>query len=186
MIYVEGDVTSIKGQLSSRITVVASGSIRVTGNLQYVDDDWDTAYRNGTDPDEPYESNPEYGGEAVLGLIANEDILYSKYVPDHFEINGSLLAKTGRVGIEGVRLDDEGNVSLSWPRYVKSSIRRLGGVISNERPVTTYIDDHYDVRAGFRTGNSVYDRRLSVQPPVGFPERQRPRTMAIVSREVVN
>jgi hypothetical protein len=113
VIYVEGDITSLKGQIDGRVTVVSNGSIHITGNLQYVDAEGRTAYLNGTAPDKAYEPNPDYTGNSVLGIIAREDIVYTEEVPSAFELNGSFLAQQGRVGIAGIELDDEGKVTLT-------------------------------------------------------------------------
>jgi hypothetical protein len=69
--------------------------------------------------------------------------------------------------------------------YIKQSIRRLGGIITNERPVSTYVGNDYQVAAGFRKGMSIFDRRLLFRPPIGFPERHRPKKVAVISKEVV-
>jgi len=69
--------------------------------------------------------------------------------------------------------------------YVKDSIRRLGGIVTNHRPVSTLLGDDFRVQAGFKTGVSIFDRKLSFRPPVGFPERRRPKKIAVVTKEVV-
>ncbi len=94
------------------MTVAAHGDIYVTGSLVYVDDDGHTAYLNGDNPELPYEPNDEYQGGSVLGVIAEGDILYTKDVPDNFELNGSFFSRAGRVGITGIGLDDEGEAFL--------------------------------------------------------------------------
>ena len=35
--------------------------------------------------------------------------------------------------------------------YVKDSIRRLGGIVTNQRPVSTLLGDDFKVQAGFKT-----------------------------------
>ncbi len=69
--------------------------------------------------------------------------------------------------------------------YIKDSIRRLGGIITNERPVSTLIGDDYRVKAGFLRGASIFDRKLLFKPPVGYPMRRRPKKIATVTKEVI-
>ena len=85
----------------------------ITGSLVYVDGDGDSAYRNGGDHSLPYEPNDDYEGSSVLGVIANNEILYTDSIPNDFELNGSFLSRTGRVGITGIKLDEDGNASLA-------------------------------------------------------------------------
>ena len=102
----------------------------------------------------------------------------------------------GRTGTGGRRPDLETNgekfglSSLSYDTtpdntYVKDSIRRLGGIVTNERPVSTLLGDDFKVQAGFKTGVSIFDRKLMFRPPVGFPERRRPKRIAVVTKEVI-
>jgi hypothetical protein len=69
--------------------------------------------------------------------------------------------------------------------YVKTSIRRLGGIVTNQRPVSTLLGDDFQVQAGFLSGASIFDRKLMFRPPVGFPERRRPKKIAVVTKEVI-
>lgn len=69
--------------------------------------------------------------------------------------------------------------------YVKTSIRRLGGIVSNQRPVSTLLGDDFRVESGFLTGASIFDRKLMFRPPIGFPERRRPKKIAVVTKEVI-
>ncbi len=187
IIYTAGDVTALEGTLDGRLTLASNGDVSITGSVVYIDEEGDTSYTNGDDPDLPYQPNPDYTGSSVVGVMAEGDILYENSVPSNFELNASLVAKTGRVGITGILLDSEGEVELdpNIDSYLKNSFRRLGGIISNLRPVSTFIDADYRPAAGFLRGQSVFDRSLQFKPPVGFPGRRRPRKIATVSREVV-
>jgi hypothetical protein len=139
IIYAAGDVTAFEGTLNGRLTVAAGGSVDITGSVVYVDDLGRTSYLNGDDPSSDYVPNPDCEGDSVVGVLAEQDILYTRSVPEDFELNASLVAKNGRVGITGIRLDGEGEASLNaWNLgvFLKNSFRRLGGIISNHRPVS--------------------------------------------------
>ena len=64
------------------------------------------------------------------------------------------------------------------------SLRRLGGLISNRRPMSTFIDENNAVTRGFVTGKSVFDRRQLSSPPRGFPTLDRPKLVAYLFKEV--
>lgn len=188
LIFVQGNVTSLKGTMVDRVTVASRGSVMLTGNIVYKDAEGDTAYKNGDKPWHPYEPNPDYSGRAILGIIAQQDILYSRLLPDNSELNASMMAITGRVGIEGIVLDDSGEVSAfnqltdQWGRllstvFKKNSIRRLGGITTAKRPIETVVKDGKIV-SGFNIGQSVFDIGLLEGPPPFFLAYPVPRFFA--------
>ena len=190
VVYAEGDIIGVKGDVVGRLTIASEGKIRITGNIQYKDEDGDTAYKNGLDPNKPYEPNPDYDNTAVLGLIARKDIIYTLEVPDRFEINASLMSMTGRVGIDGVTLSENGEVASfnqipdQWGRptyrqFLKTSIRRLGGITTYRRPVDTVIREG-SIVSGFRRGASAFDSSVQVAPPPFFLARPTPRFFATI------
>lgn len=185
IIYAAGNIKALSGTVVGRMTVATNQSIKVDNLVQYVDQEGDTAYLNGTQPWLPYESNPNYAGNATLGLIASQDILYSRNVPTRMEINASMLAMHGRVGIEGVVLDNDGDVinynkffnSFGDPvsgSFSKESMRRLGGITTAKRPVETVVDNGV-IASGFTTGQAVFDEGLLEGPPPFFIARPVPR-----------
>ena len=126
---------------------------------------------SGADVGDPYQRNPDYDGNSVLGVIAKDDILYTWEMPDRAEINGTLLSVEGRVGTDGILLDENGHpfrdtdaqrlrllspteyaleeaydLSFNYRSepFVKESLRRLGGLISEERIVETFIKGRSD------------------------------------------
>ncbi len=188
IIFAEGDIISVSGDVVEQVTIATEGSMKITGNLVYRDCDGDPAYLNGDEPDLPYEPNPDYENSAVLGLIARNDILYTNDVPDNFEINASMLSLEGRVGIEGIELNGEGEVvaynkimdqfsRLTNEAFGKSSIRRLGGITTCRRPVDSVIMDGR-IRAGFQHGRSAFDTMVLACPPPCFMEMPVPRFFA--------
>jgi len=205
-IFIPGRITKLHGQLKGRLTIVGDEKVRVTGNLQYVDDDGDTAMVNGTDYSQEYRRNENYDGHSVLGVIARDDILFTHNMPSRSEVNATLLSATGRVGISGFEIDDNGEPvkdhyhGLTWDEMLveaaydytnyetrtfrKNSLRRLGGIVSNDRILETFIGQRNDgtayVDAGFKRGRMRYDFNLLFNPPPNFVEVPRPVVTSIV------
>lgn len=188
LILAEGKVRRLEGEIIGRLTIASADHVMIRNNLQYVDAEGDTAYLNGTDPSKPYEPNPDYQNNATLGIISQGDILMQRDVPSNLELNAAMLSIEGRVGIEGLLLDENGEVTEynkfkdDWGRnrtgsFSKNSIRKLGAVTSARRPADTIVKDGR-VRAGFTIGVSHYDTSLLASPPPLFPVRQEPRFFA--------
>ena len=186
IIYIEKDIRSLKGKVDGQVSVITNSEAKITDSIVYVDAEGDTRMLNGTDTDQKYQFNPDYQGKSVLGLMSNGDIEYSVDAPDKIEINASMLSLNGKVSMEGIEISADGEqVSLqaesgrSAADYIKGSIRRLGGIISRHRPVTTYVDESNTVLAGFQLGMSIMDRNMILgnggwaQPP-GVPQADRP------------
>ena len=205
-IYIDGRITRLYGDLKGRLTIVGNEKVRVTGNIRYVDDEGDTAMINGGDYKKSYERNPEYQGSSTLGVIARDDILYTDSLPRKAEINATLMSVNGRVGIDAFWADvNTGEVYKdSWGNrntyltalqreieraydyhktyktklFKKDSLRRIGGIISNNRVLETYIktgnDGNSYVDAGFKRGNMKFDINLMFNPPPNFVEVPRP------------
>ena len=124
-------------------------------------------------------------------------------MPQSAEINATLMSVKGRVGVEGIGIDESGNptrdtfVGLTDPqiereeaynrtdyrtqRFVRDSLRRMGGIISNNRIIETYIRSRSDgtayVDAGFKRGRMRFDVSLIFSPPPNFVEVPRPVVM---------
>jgi len=198
--FVDGRITKLSGDLQGRLTIVGNEKVRVTGSLRYVDGEGDTAMLNGDDYTRPYQRNADYDGRSVLGVIARDDIVFTRDMPAQAEINGTLLSAQGRVGIDGFAIQTDGEPTKNWTydlspaqqetedaygrtsyrtrRFRKDSLRRMGGLISNERILETYIRPGPDgtsvVDAGFRRGVMKYDTNLVFNPPPNFVEVPRP------------
>ncbi|MHC4164253.1 MAG: hypothetical protein ACYSUM_19180, partial [Planctomycetota bacterium] len=210
-VYIDGRITSLEGELNGRLTIVANEKVRITDDIRYVDDNGQTTMLNGSSTNEPYTRNPDYTGSSVLGVLARDDIVFTWEMPDRAEINATLMSVEGRVGTDGLWIDADGNpVKDSWwarkqiltPEefdkelsydksgnyrtrpFVKDSLRRIGGLISNERIIETFIQARKDgtayVDAGFRRGAMRYDFNLQFNPPPNFVEIPRPVVAAFV------
>jgi hypothetical protein len=199
-IYVDGRITELSGEVNGRVTVVGNETVRITGSLTYVDSEGDAAMLNGGDYTRPYVRNEEYDGNSVLGVIAREDILLTDSMPSAAEVDATLLAVNGRVGIDGFRVDESGQPvadpyygltpeerareeaydATQWDHdsFRKESLRRLGGIVSNDRILETYIVPRGDgtsyVEAGFKRGSMRFDFNLVFGPPPSFVEIPRP------------
>jgi len=190
VIYAGGDIFGIEGDVVGRLTIATKGRIDITGNIVYRDAEGDPAYLNGTNPNAPYEANPDYDNQASLGLIAHGDVLFTRHVPQRFEMNGSLLSIEGRVGLEGLVQNGNGTLSaynrfvdeLGNPvsaRFDKESIRILGGTSTARRPSTVVISGGSGAfLCGFRLGRTVFDPSVIEAPPPYFLARPEARFFA--------
>jgi hypothetical protein len=162
--YIAGSVRKMSGRLDGRLSLIVGGACRITGSVQYVDSEDRTRMLNGLDPNAPYLENPAYSGESLLAVMAHGDIHYANDCPDEIEINASLVSATGTVGFEGIEISADGtDVWTDLPadgRYVRESMRRLGGIVSGKRPVATYVNSHGHIVAGFKRGESMMDSNL--------------------------
>jgi hypothetical protein len=199
-VFIDGRITRLYGDINGRVTLVGNEKVRVTGNLRYVDNDGDTAMLNGSDYTQSYKRNESYEGNSVLGVIARDDILFTRRMPNEAEVNATLLSAQGRVGIDGFAITDSGEPTKDYfhgltdaerkveeaydrtayetRRFRKDSFRRIGGLISNDRILETYIRPRSDgtsyVDAGFKRGSMRFDFNLMFNPPPNFVEVPRP------------
>ncbi len=204
-VYIDGRITRLYGQLKGRLTIVGNERTRITGNIQYVDGEGDTAMKNGTTYSEAYERNPDYQGSSVLGVISREDIVFTSNMSGSSEVNATLLAVNGRVGIDGFQIDESGEPIknhyhgmeyeeqvVEWGydsssyrnrTFRKDSLRRLGGIVSNDRILETFIGSRNDgtayVDSGFKRGAMRYDFNLLFNPPPNFVNVPRPVVTSI-------
>ena len=156
-----------------------------------------------------YKRNGDYDGQSVLGVVARGDVVYTSDMPDWAELNATLMSVEGRVGIDAFVTTSDGDVVKSsssarathmteaqleeWRAYdrteyeersyKKDSLRRIGGTISNNRILETYIrmlDGSAQVDAGFTSGNMQFDINLLFNPPPNFVEVNRPVVTSFV------
>jgi hypothetical protein len=236
VIYIDGRVRALDGNLLGRLTIVSTDTVRVTGDIQYVDPNGETAMLNGKNVNEPYTPNPEYWADyreayrssppvSVLGVIAKDSVLFVRQMSSTSEVNGTLMSVEGRVGIDGFWADDTtGELykdwykrsSDSWPNREKyltpdeqekelaydrdgfmktrlfkyGSLRRLGGIISNNRVMETYVRADRKtgmslVDAGFKRGQMMFDMNLRFNPPPNFIEIPMPEVRSFLPIHIV-
>ncbi len=178
VLFIDADIASLKGELNARVTLASTGKITLTGSIRYIDGAGEAIYQNGlsTDPDnEPYIPNPDYDGTAALGVVAVGDILYSHDISDTIEMNGFFFSSTGRFGLPGLSFTSDGRYATGWDSsFQKNSYRRLGGIATDRRIVSTVVNGSGTVLSGFQHGTSVYDKRLRAEPPPHFLAIDRP------------
>jgi hypothetical protein len=176
-------------QLFDRRMTFASGSnVYLQDSIVYATPDasgaLQTRFLNGANKAKDYVPNPAYTGTAVLGILAERDIVYTSDLPNQTEINATLLCKNGEVRVQGLQVNPDGTVTETAGGWVKLSLRRLGSLITNWRPVSSYVDSSNTVTRGFVYAKSRFDSRQRINPPIGFPTLTRPRVVATVVKEV--
>jgi hypothetical protein len=176
--------------LDGNLTIASERNVYLRESIVYGRTDGggalQTAYLNGNNKDEPYIPNPNYVAGSVLGILARERIRYEMNVlPDQTEINATLLAKNREVVAKGITISSSGAASQnSSYNGTKTSLRRLGGLVSNRRPASSYVNSSNVITRGFIWGKSLFDNRQLINPPRGFPTLNRPRMVAYVFKEV--
>jgi hypothetical protein len=162
--YLKGDVRKLSGKSNGRLSLITAGSVKLTGDVTYMDDNDKQRMLNGKDHTLPYEENPDYTGDSLLAVMAKGDVLYSVNAPKDLEINASLISAEGSVKFEGIEVSTDG--ATVWTQYVDGkphvldSLRRLGGIVSAKRPICTNIDERGFISAGFEHGESIMDQNL--------------------------
>jgi hypothetical protein len=144
IIHVEQSIKGIKGEMHDAATIVSeTEDILISADIYYVDDEGD--HPRIFDPDNPenenYLVNPDYNGNAVLGLIAHADILYTGAEDDkNLEVNGAIMAITGQVKWGG--LGDKDHLRVFGARISNGQTYRCSGWSGyNNSGVYTYDDD---------------------------------------------
>jgi hypothetical protein len=151
IIFVE-DTVWVEGTVNGRVTIVAARlpinsnykNIWIPNNLVYLDRE----------------------GSHKLGLIAQNDIAFTKDVPDMFEVNGALLAQSGRVlrhhyNYHGCK---QGNPQM------KNQLTIFGSVISNLIAYWNFSGGGGgQPTSGFVKRDLIYDPALFYDPPPFFP-----------------
>ncbi len=100
-------------------------------------------------------------GNHALGLIANNDIYFTRDIPDDFEVNAALLAQLGRVMRHGY-------LSFCGPHSnaVRNSLTIYGSLISYQK---SYWNFGTDPESGFVTRNINFDTNMNFNPPPYYP-----------------
>ena len=175
LIFVQNDVTSIKGDISGRVTVATLGKIDVTGKIRYQDNEGDRAYllkRYGVivDPDSTgtlawteangftYEPNPDYNPTvpAGIGLMAKNDITITSAASYNMEFHASTFSSLGNWHCDLTQ--NKGNL-----RVLGSMTQKTKGWRYNAS------DDGWA-----KSGEYIYDSNLLAYPPAHYLQVSAP------------
>jgi hypothetical protein len=123
-----------------------------------------------------------YDADAVLGVVASQDVIFTTNMPQNAEIAGSFLSLQKRLTLEGLTYNSSGALtgySTSSAFYKnnggRSSLRRFGGMISYKRPCSTVVASNGSFLYGFKRGFSLFDEDMKQKPPPFFPKDKRPQ-----------
>lgn len=212
--------TTLKGEVTTRMTLATTGNVDVVGSVRYKDSDGDYATKmvytsslNGVAPADygtlteiaettkptagaaiSYFANERpagvaaeegdgfYDNNAVLGVVAANDVIFTSKMPENGELAGSYLSLQKRLTLEGLTYNSSGalsGVSTSNAFYTsnggRAALRRFGGMISYKRPCTTVVTGSGSFYYGFKTGFSLFDEDLKRRPPPFFPKDKKPQ-----------
>ncbi len=168
VIYVEGNVTSIEGALTGRMTISTPGQINVTGNIVYADGSGNRAMRledSAGQPVDPstlapdaswsagglrYAPNPEFSmaedSRPSLGLMAGQQIKLDGAGPRDLEVHAALFSAASNW-----------TADLDVP---KGNLRILGSITTKKPGARAQGSMGYAA-----SGEYIYDASLLDNPP---------------------
>lgn len=148
------DQTWVSGQVNGRVTVAAASLPEgTTGDSFDIIIHDDISYY------------PDRTSGAVLGLIAQEDILVPLYSPTDLTIDAAMMAQNGHV----IRY-------YYYPPYypadtIKTTIETYGTIVTNTIWTWTWVDAQSTVVSGYQNTNTMYDANLLYAPPPYWPTK---------------
>ena len=113
----------------------------------------------------------DLSGNSRLGVIAQTDIIFTRNVPDYFDIHGALVAKDGRVirhhyNYFGCRESGAGADSQ------KNEFNFLGTIITNKRSYWNFSSGAQSPASGFVKSVLTFDANMGNNPAPYFPSDQ--------------
>ncbi len=105
---------------------------------------------------------PALDGTNVLGLIAQNDIIFTRDVANDFVIDGILLAQGGQI----IRADYASWCQGASTNAVRNSLTITGAILSNMKSFWNY---NSPPESGFITRTINYDSNVLYAPPPYFP-----------------
>lgn len=137
----------VEGTVEGRVTVIAARFPLDNNNMNiWIDDNLQ------------YESHDDHNR---LGLIAQNDIYFSRNIPNDFVVEGALMAVKGHIIRHGY---------FWWCGWYNNAVRNsltvYGTLISNLKPYWNY---GTSPTSGFETRTHTYDSSLLYNPPPYFP-----------------
>ena len=141
-IWIEGTINGHAMIAAARFpTASYSEDIWINGNLNYLAED----------------------GNHSLGVMSQDDIIFIRNLPNNFEIDGALLAQSGKIFRHYYGASWCGG-STSYA--VRNNFDFYGSLTSNQK---SYWNWGSQPLSGFTTRNVTYDPNLSLQPPPYYP-----------------
>ncbi len=134
---------------SARLAVSGSTVVTIADNLLYTD---------------------KYSGNDAIGLIAEYNIDVAPYVPAPVEIDGALIAQTGRVQFRP-RYNYNGANTVGYIDPIKK-LTFYGSVASNLQWTWSWVrcgSNSTSCWSGFKYNETKYDENLRYSPPPQFP-----------------
>lgn len=166
LIFVQGAVTSLKGDINGRVTIATMDKVDITGKIRYIDNEGDPAYQlynssgvpiattsTGTatwaSPTYTYQSNPNYNPTtpSTMGIMALKDVTILPASPYNMEMHAATFSYQGNWHCDLTQ--KMGNL-----RVLGSMTQKLGG--------WRYNGSGY---GWAKSGEYIYDERLLTYPP---------------------
>lgn len=107
-----------------------------------------------------------YDGSDSLGLISQNDIYFTRDIPENFQIDAALLAQTGKIIRHGYF--NYGSCSNHSTHSIKNNLTINGAVMSFEKSYWNFTSGG-NLISGFITRTTNYDGNLLFMPPPYFP-----------------
>ena len=147
-LWVEGIVNGKTTLAAARFPLDLDGTnIWIPNNLTYID----------------------MSGDTKLGLIAQTDIVFTRDVPETFEVNGVLLAQNGRVIRHHYKYFDCKSTGAS---ALKNEFIFYGSMLSNKRSYWNFSSGPGSPASGFVKSTLTFDPNVGDDPPGYFPSAQ--------------
>jgi len=150
IVFAEDDVW-VEGTVRGRITVVSASfpiqssekDIWIRGNITYT----------------------TYNGSDVLGLVSQDNIFFTRDIPENFQVDAVLMAQKGKIIRHRYYPSSCG---YSSTHSIKESLTINGALINYYKSYWNFIDNGQLV-SGFKTRTINYDKNLLYAPPPYFP-----------------
>ena len=188
------DIVQLHGDLKSRVTVASEkGEVLITGDIMYYDDDGNPviSYTPVAGESPEAEINPEYHGNACLGVMARSNIYLANTKGDDDNLVICGVFAGGVDDDAGESGDDLYDGSVSWlVRGISRSTRGdtvdsyvnyddlviFGSIIADANRSNKMAHWRgYSSGGGYREGSLlIYDQKLRVNPPPSFAEVNMP------------
>lgn len=140
-LFVNGGDLTVSGTLNGQLSMGTNRNIIIANNITYNSDP--RANPNSTD---------------TLGLIAERDVIISRYAPQDVEVDASIMA-----------LGNSFTVERWWRGPAKGTLTVFGGIIQDYRgPVGTF-NPRTNTKVSGYTKDYQYDARLMTNPPPFYP-----------------